>query len=185
LVLMPCYSATKCIYICYLSTLAGSSSAIIYLCDEGGLFHPSFPVEELCTTAEQVVVLELPNGFPHPSVTVDSLFQCLTKSPDVQHVFHSHLKGRVQNFEGAAFQDSHELPEEAVKFLSCLNHLDGSEHNARDLTSCSCNGHVLVELVARKFFGIRLFKINRDFVEETQKSMNREVNTKMIKFHNN
>jgi hypothetical protein len=173
-------------YNAFFSFSAGSSSAIIYLRDEGGLFHPSFPVEELCEAAEQVILKVLPSGFPEPSVTVDTLVRSLLESfRKIQGVFHVHVKRCVQDFEGSTLHSSHELPDAAVRYLSCLNHLDSSEHGVKDVGGSSCNGHVLVDLVTRKYFGIRLFKINRDFVEETQKSMNREVNTKMIKFHNN
>ena len=40
-------------------------------------------------------------------------------------------------------------------------------------------------MLVQKYFGICLLKVNQDFIEQTQKNTNQEVNTKMIKFYGN
>ena len=80
--------------------------------------------------------------------------------------------------------DCNVVPQDAEVFLSQINHLKNTDH-VKPCAKLHSNSQVLFLTLAQKYFGIRLFKVNPDFIEQTQKNMNREVNTNMIKFYGN
>ena len=112
-------------------------------------------------------MLELPDWVPKKTVTVDTLTRRYFELfPEFKDVF-------VRYALKVATASVQETPDAARK-LATLVHLQGVNDSLK-------HADKLIDILVRKFFAIRLNKVNRDFVASAKKALVRQRNNTVVK----